>query len=113
MSAYPERPVTVDSAQLAPGTPRARWSHVLQISLLLVILLTAGAVRFALLTHQSLFFDELWNVELATGRGSMHFALKPGHLYSAAEAPRVTSLTDAPPIWALWSGMNGVTHPPL
>src|SRR5439155_23761925 len=70
-------------------------------------------VRLHALQSQSLFFDELWNVELACGRDSMHFQLEPGRLYQVGEVPRLTSLADAPPLWSLWRNMRGVTHPPL
>jgi uncharacterized membrane protein len=113
MSVEFTEPIAYAAPQIAPGMPGANRTTVVQLALLFLIIVIAGAVRFHNLVQQSLFFDELWNVELATGRGSMHFELEPGRLYPADAAPRVTSLTDAPPAWTLWSNMRGVTHPPL
>src|SRR4051812_17657859 len=106
-------PITYANSDLSAGIRGSNRTTVVQLALLAIIIVVAGGVRFHDLVRQSLFFDELWNVELATGRGSMHFELEPGKLYAASEAPRVTSLTDAPPAWTLWSNMRGVTHPPL
>jgi hypothetical protein len=113
MSVELREPISYATPHFAPGMPGAKSRFVVQLSLLGVILVVAGVVRFHNLVQQSLFFDELWNVELTTGRGSMHFDLQPGKLYEPGKAPRVTSLADAPPAWTLWSNMRGVTHPPL
>jgi hypothetical protein len=80
---------------------------------MLLILAVSLAVRFYRISGQCLFFDELWNIELACGRASTHFQLEPGRLYEASEVPRLTSLAGAAPIWTLPAHMQGVTHPPL
>jgi hypothetical protein len=56
-------------------------------------------------------FDELWHLEVSTGRGTAHTTLPKNVLIE--QAPDVTSLRDAPPWTAVWSHMYGNTHPPL
>jgi hypothetical protein len=75
------------------------------------ILLIGLGARFYLITQQSLFVDELWNLELASGRGSMHLRLPSETLLH--DVPSPTSLTGAPSWLAIWSHMDLVTHPPL
>src|SRR5213595_2692560 len=76
--------------------------RMLLIGLTLVaILLAAAFVRGRLLTRQALFMDEAWNLELASGRGSLHLRLEPQVLHD--NVPRVSSIgNDAPPLRAIW-----------
>src|SRR5207248_1375384 len=78
---------------------------------LLGIVAVALWARFHRINEQSLFVDELWNLELASGRGSLHLRLPSETLLQ--DVPRPTSLTDAPSWRAIWTHMDLVTHPPL
>jgi uncharacterized membrane protein len=79
--------------------------------LLVAILALAAILRFDRARSDGLTFDEIWHVELSTGRGSQQIVLPTNQLI--AQAPALTSLRDAPPIWNVWTNMNGVVHPPL
>jgi 4-amino-4-deoxy-L-arabinose transferase-like glycosyltransferase len=79
----------------------------------LVILLAAAALRWHAITRESLFLDEFWFDELSSGRGTAQWDLQPNQLVE--HPPRLTSVRggDVPPAHAVWTHMNGVTHPPL
>ncbi len=63
------------------------------------------------LADRDLWLDELWTMELTTGRGSAHLSIPFDQLVSPA--PRTTQLIDAPPLRAVWSHMDSAAHPPL
>ena len=86
-------------------------TNVVSAIILCVILVLAAFLRFDRARADGLTFDEIWHVELSTGRGSPQITLPTNVLIP--DAPAVTSLTDAPPIWNAWSRMEGVVHPPL
>src|SRR5438046_9853756 len=89
-------------------TARREW---LSAMLLLLILAVAAALRIHRMGFDSLTFDEQWHLELSTGRGSPHVRLPQDVLIP--DAPDVTSLHGAPPVWAVWTHMDFVVHPPL
>src|SRR4051794_30135450 len=86
-------------------------SRRITLILLALILALAAVVRFAWIGHYSYFFDEAWNDELSTGRGSMHIRLANDAIHE--NVPKPTSLAGAPPWWKVWSNVDYVTHPPL
>jgi uncharacterized membrane protein len=77
--------------------------------LLLVILAVATAVRLRGIGAPPIL-DELWSLELATGRGSVQLKLPVNDLFPA---PAMTEMKDAPPASAVWSSLDRVSHPPL
>ena len=92
----------------APRNPRMRardWAA------LLLILAIAAGLRYARARADGLTFDEQWHLELSTGRGSPHVRLPENVL--DPDAPAVTSLVGAPPVYAIWTHMDRVVHPPL
>jgi uncharacterized membrane protein len=98
-------PLRVEAVQ-----PRLRaW----EVYLLLLVLSIAAGLRVARITYGSLSFDEIWHLELSTGRGSPHVRVPENQLIP--NAPDVTSLrgSDVPPFYAVWSHMDFVVHPPL
>src|SRR3954453_14433081 len=85
-----------------------RWvTSVLLISILAI----AAVARFAYITHYCYHFDEAWNDEVSTGRGSLHIRLPRNQLIE--NVPKPTSLVGALPWWRIWANMDNVTHPPL
>jgi hypothetical protein len=102
------KPAPVEPTIAPPPDSRiARW----QLVTLLAILLAAAAARWYRISEFSLWLDEIWAIETATGRGSPHAHLPQGVII--APAPDFTSLDGAPPWWRIWTGMGNVTHPPL
>jgi uncharacterized membrane protein len=94
-------------AQLNP--PRsAAPRQFLWLSLLLIV---AGFLRFYDLGGPSLWMDEIWSIEISTGRGSMHDTLPTGKIQT--EQLDLTTLNGAPPWWKVWTTLNLVIHPPL
>jgi hypothetical protein len=110
--------------QNLPETSRANESHalsaptkppgvtILQWAILGVILLVAAAARFVQVAQFSMWIDEIWSVELATGRGpALNYI--PADVI-VADPPDLTALADAPPAWRVWSGMrDDPVQPPL
>ena len=86
----------------------SQWRTAL---LLILILATAGVARFAHINRYCYFFDEAWNDEVSTGRGSLHIRLPNNELIANLAKP--TSLVGALPWWRIWTNMDNVTHPPL
>jgi len=82
-----------------------------QIILLALILLIGGLLRFNRITDASLWMDEIWSVELAMGRGSVHDQLPSGVVQQ--EQLDLTDLAGAPGWWNIWTRLGGITHPPL
>lgn len=90
-----------------PGSG-VRWHHW---TVLLALLLIGTGLRFYRINKTSLWPDEFWSsVHLATGRGTALFDLPTGVLI---DPPPKTLLDGAPPWWHIWSGLRGITHPPL
>src|SRR5438067_7292528 len=81
------------------------------LALLLAICGIAALTRSAHINRYAYFFDEAWNDELSTGRGSLHIRLANDVLYD--NVPKPTSLSGAPGWWHIWANMDHVTHPPL
>ncbi|WP_428937527.1 glycosyltransferase family 39 protein [Fontivita pretiosa] len=78
---------------------------------LLLILLAATVLRFIYIGQSEADFDELWHLELSTGRGSAHETLPMNQLI--ARTPALTSLHDAPGWHTIPTSLDTVTHPPL
>ena len=93
--------------QREESNARWRWPHV---ALLLAALVVALAVR---VTHvdPTPSFDELWHLRLSAAKDVPLAIYLPDQLYMNPWNP--TSLDGAPPIWRVWTGMDGVLHPPL
>jgi hypothetical protein len=79
--------------------------------MLLAIIIVATILRFILIGGVQPHFDELWHLELSTGRGSAHYTLPMNVLIR--DVPDVTSLTGTPPWYKIPASLDTVTHPPL
>jgi 4-amino-4-deoxy-L-arabinose transferase-like glycosyltransferase len=79
--------------------------------LLTLILLAAAFFRLSKITAPSLWMDEIWSIEMAMGRGSVHDHLPPNIIQY--DQPQLTSLSAAAPWWSICTHLGGVTHPPL
>jgi uncharacterized membrane protein len=97
--------------QTSAGRPIVQPLRTGQCVILLAILALAAGVRFYHLTQSSLWMDEIWSMEISTGRGSLHDHLPVGVVQT--HQIDLTNLAGAPPWWKIWTSMNGVTHPPL
>jgi Dolichyl-phosphate-mannose-protein mannosyltransferase len=85
--------------------------NIVPAVILAVVILLAAALRFHDLTKVGLWPDEFWSsVHLAAGRGTAIFDLPHGVLI---DPPPKTLLDGAPPWWHVWTGLHGITHPPL
>jgi uncharacterized membrane protein len=82
-----------------------------QLAILALILLLAAFLRFDRITQPSLWMDEIWSVEMAMGRGSVHDHLPPNIV--RADQVDLTSLQSSDPWWHILTHLGGVTHPPL
>jgi uncharacterized membrane protein len=82
-----------------------------QIAMLSLILLAGAFLRFYQIGHASLWMDEIWSIEMATGRGSLHDHLSSGTIQ--IHQIELTSLNGAPPAWKIWNSMQRYGHPPL
>lgn len=82
-----------------------------QISLLAIILIVAGCIRFYQLSAPSMWLDEIWSIEMARGQGSQHDQFVDGVIRT--EQPDLTSLATAAPWWKIWSHLQLIIHPPL
>jgi hypothetical protein len=102
-----ERPVEPSAVALPDDDRIARW----QLAALLCILLLAAAARLHRIGEFSLWLDEIWTIETATGRGSPHLHLPEQVIVSAA--PDLTSPEGGQPWWRIWTSMRDMTHPPL
>src|SRR5438132_13953289 len=78
--------------------------------MLFIILILAAVLRCVGLGERPLSMDELWTMELSTGRGSVHLELPRNQIFPA---PAMTILSGAPPWYAVWTSMPRATHPPL
>jgi uncharacterized membrane protein len=77
------------------------------------VLLLASVIRCVNLGAESLWLDELWTEEVATGRGSVHLTMPMNRVLDPP--PATTRLDGAPAAsaWRVWGNMKDVTHPPL
>jgi hypothetical protein len=92
----------------SPAASRVRWRTLLILAAILAI---GAALRFHEITKVGLWPDEFWSsVHLATGRGTAIFDLPTGVLI---DPPPQTLLDGAPAWWHVWTGLRGITHPPL
>lgn len=107
MDASPALTQTEPASNAAP-TPRMTGRDWMLLALILCI---AGGLRYARARVDGLTFDEQWHLELSTGRGSPHVRVPENVL--VPDAPAVTSLVGAPPLYAVWTHMDRVVHPPL
>jgi uncharacterized membrane protein len=93
----------------APANPgqisRRHWA------ILGIILAGAALLRFYQIGGASLWKDEIWSVEMAMGRGSVHDQLPPNVIRT--DQPDLTGLAGAAPWWSICTHLGGVTHPPL
>lgn len=83
----------------------------LQWAMLALILVIAATLRIIFLSSFEPDFDELWHLELSTGRGSMHETIPLGVV--VPDVPQLTSLKGAAPWYRIPSTLSSVTHPPL
>lgn len=88
--------------------PKLLRRHLVMLAFILV---AAGFLRFARIGAPSLWKDEIWSIEIATGRGSLHDQL-PLNTIRQDQAD-LTSLQGEPHWWAICAHLGGVTHPPL
>ncbi|MGA3068327.1 MAG: glycosyltransferase family 39 protein, partial [Tepidisphaeraceae bacterium] len=79
--------------------------------LLLAILFLAAFLRFYNISHSSLWMDEIWSIEIASGRGHQHDQLPTGLI--RWDQVDLTRLTDAPGWTHVWSAAADYTYPPL
>lgn len=92
-----------------PNPPRSAAARFwLWFSLLILL---ACFFRFYDISGPSLWMDEIWSIELSTGRGSAHDLLPTGSIQTTQFD--LTSLTGAPAWWKIWTTMGRVIHPPL
>lgn len=93
-----------DPAHLDARRDRVAWiaAGSIFIAALLLRLLYIGAEPFDL--------DEYWNLELTTGRGTVHESVRANEIY---RPPSATGLGDALPWWRIPGSLDRVTHPPL
>jgi mannosyltransferase len=87
---------------------RIRKRHLI---LILIIVSTAVFLRCSAVGMANMWIDELWTLELSTGRGTAHEHLP---LNTVMQTPEdITSLKGAKPIWTVWNSIDEATHPPL
>lgn len=100
--------------QANPGKAQSRaTAKSVDRSLILLACILAAAALPRLMTLDEAFpaQDELWSLELSTGRGSAHLALPVNEFFHAM--PMTQLGDDAPPWYAVWTSLDRVTHPPL
>ena len=78
---------------------------------LLAILAASAAARLWGITAQGFWHDELFSMELSTGRGYADYHLPRDAVIDSP--PDLETLRGAPPWWKIWTNMNEDTHPPL
>ncbi|MGA2442997.1 MAG: hypothetical protein ABSH08_18750, partial [Tepidisphaeraceae bacterium] len=82
-----------------------------ELAILSAVLLVAAFFRLAQISAPSLWMDEIWSVEMAMGRGSLHDHLPPNVIHY--DQPLLTGIDNAAPWWSICTHLSGVTHPPL
>ena len=110
-----KRAVTIDYAPSAlPVAERADDDRLTRrrLVILVAIVLVAIAARVYQINEYTLWLDEIWTIETATGRGSPHTQMPQNVII---EHPATFAALDegAQPWWRIWTGMREVTHPPL
>ncbi len=92
-----------------PSRVRTRWDWR-DYALLAFVLAIAGWVR---LTHidSGLSFDELWHLASTTGIGDAMSRYRHDIVYP--DAVSLTNLAHKQGLWKIWTGMDGILHPPL
>ena len=85
--------------------------HRYEWLLLGLIVVLGASLRIARARFEPLIFDEIWHLELSTGRGSLQDDLPSDVLIPMA--PALTKLEGARPWYAVWTHMTGVVDPPL
>ena len=100
---------TVPPSHTVPVPARPRWT-ALDIALLAGVLVLAFVLR---VTHfdAELSLDELWHLGTTPGLGSP-LGTVPSDVLLGGLASQ-TGLDNAAPFWKVWTGMDGVLHPPL
>src|SRR3954469_8310712 len=89
---------------------RERATQGCRASLVLLLLIVAvGLLLRVRGLNDPPTLDELWSLELSTGRGSVQLRLPVNQVIPA---PAMTELADAPPWYAVWTSLGRVTHPP-
>ncbi|MDP9174997.1 MAG: glycosyltransferase family 39 protein [Planctomycetota bacterium] len=96
-----------DTGLPIPGVFHSRGTLIA----LAFIVLVAALLRFAQISGPSLWLDEIWSIEMAMGRGSLHDLLPDGII--RRDQPNLTSLAAAAPWWNVWTHCNNIIHPPL
>jgi hypothetical protein len=100
---------TTDLHDVPPLAARGRWT-VLDIALLIGVLALALVLR--LMNYDAEFsLDELWHLATTPGLGNLLGQFPTDVLLNGL--PSQTSLENAAPVWRIWTGMDGVLHPPL
>lgn len=90
-----------------PAPQRWRWPDVVLLALILVI---AVGLRVTY-TDANPTFDELWHIGSTLGIGNV-LAYYP-HDVVVHDAIRLTSMEHAREHWRVWTGIDGILHPPL
>ena len=68
-------------------------------AILAAIIVAAAYLRFAHIGVPSLWQDEIWSIEMSTGRGSAHDQLPTNRIRQ--DQPDLTSLAGAPHWWSI------------
>jgi uncharacterized membrane protein len=95
----------------APIASTARPLSATQIVMLGLIVAAAAFLRFHEIGRASLWMDEIWTIEMSMGHGSLHDHLPLDTIETTS--PDLTSLSDAAPVWSVWTHLGGITHPPI
>lgn len=95
----------------APNEAAARrpWS-IADGAVLIVVLAICAIVEWKQIQHAP-SFDELWHLMLSAGRGTP-VGYFPRDTVVSLDT-RLTSLTNAQPLWRVWTTLDGMPHPPL
>jgi Dolichyl-phosphate-mannose-protein mannosyltransferase len=100
-------PVRVSSSAVSPKF--GKLSFIVWL-LLAIIVAGAGVLRFHGINRRGLWFDEMYSVYLATGRGDEVFHLPAGRLLNP---PPEILWIGAPSWWHVWLGMKELPYPPI
>jgi uncharacterized membrane protein len=79
--------------------------------MLLIIVVIGTILRFVFIEGVLPHFDELWHLELSTGRGSAHLTMARNIILP--DSSSLTLLNGAPPWYKIPASLSTVTHPPL
>ena len=105
VSIDPSAPLTANKSQ--PAATRGNW---IDVALLAGILLLACFLRVTNFDAE-LSFDELWHLATTPGNGLPLGKVPADVLLPGLQSQ--TSLEHAASFWRVWTGMDGVLHPPL